>query len=60
MGTFKCVQRSKCTAAASAGKSICQHTKVVTGKAQSGSTVKVMNGSKTLGTVKADAKIRSL
>ncbi|MEK6446616.1 S8 family peptidase [Priestia aryabhattai] len=30
--------------------------KVVTGKAQSGSTVKVMNGSKTLGTVKADAK----
>jgi cell wall-associated protease len=30
--------------------------KIVTGKAQSGSTVKVMNGSKTLGTVKADAK----
>ncbi|MEH7326158.1 peptidase S8 [Priestia megaterium] len=30
--------------------------RIVTGKAQSGSTVKVMNGSKTLGTVKADAK----
>lgn len=30
--------------------------KIITGKAQSGSTVKVMNGSKTLGTVKADAK----
>jgi cell wall-associated protease len=30
--------------------------KIVTGKAQSGSTVKVMNGSKTLGTAKADAK----